>query len=73
MTDMSNWMVGRSDAIETVRDLIGKVAPTEATVFISGESGSGKELVAQAIHARSLRSSGPFLGVNCGALPPTLI
>ncbi|HLK71400.1 MAG TPA: sigma-54 dependent transcriptional regulator [Steroidobacteraceae bacterium] len=73
MTDMSNWMVGRSAAIETVRDLIVKVAPTEATVLISGESGSGKELVAQAIHARSLRSSGPFLGINCGALPPTLI
>ncbi len=73
MTDMSNWMVGRSAAIETVRDLIVKVAPTDATVLISGESGSGKELVAQAIHARSLRSSGPFLGINCGALPPTLI
>ncbi|HTW75331.1 MAG TPA: sigma-54 dependent transcriptional regulator [Steroidobacteraceae bacterium] len=73
MTDMSNWMVGRSSAIETVRDLIGKVAPTEATVLISGESGSGKELVAQAIHARSPRSCGPFLGINCGALPPTLI
>ncbi len=73
MTDMSNWMVGRSPVIETVRDLIVKVAPTEATVLISGESGSGKELVAQAIHARSPRSSGPFLGINCGALPPTLI
>ncbi|HEX4051518.1 MAG TPA: sigma-54 dependent transcriptional regulator [Steroidobacteraceae bacterium] len=73
MIDMSNWMVGRSSAIETVRDLIVKVAPTEATVLISGESGSGKELVAQAIHARSLRGSGPFLGINCGALPPTLI
>jgi DNA-binding NtrC family response regulator len=66
-------MVGRSSVIETVRDLIAKVAPTEATVLISGESGSGKELVAQAIHARSVRSSGPFLGINCGALPPTLI
>jgi two-component system, NtrC family, response regulator HydG len=73
MTDMSSWMVGRSDAIESVRDLIVKVAPTEATVLISGESGSGKELVAQAIHARSQRSSGPLLGINCGALPPTLI
>ena len=70
---MSNWMVGRSSAIQAVRDLVEKVAPTEATVLISGESGSGKELVAQAIHARSARSSGPFLGINCGALPPTLI
>ena len=73
MIDMSNWMVGRSSAIETVRDLIVKVAPTDATVLISGESGSSKELVAQGIHARSLRNSGPFLGINCGALPPTLI
>jgi DNA-binding NtrC family response regulator len=73
MIDMSNWMVGRSNAIQAVRDLVEKVAPTEATVLISGESGSGKELVAQAIHARSGRSSGPFLGINCGALPPTLI
>jgi two-component system response regulator HydG len=73
MTDMANLMVGRSTAIQAVRDLVEKVAPTDATVLISGESGSGKELVAQAIHARSARSSGPFLGINCGALPPTLI
>jgi DNA-binding NtrC family response regulator len=73
MTDTSNVMVGRSTVIQAVRDLVDKVAPTDATVLISGESGSGKELVAQAIHARSARSSGPFLGINCGALPPTLI
>ena len=73
MTDMSNCMVGRSNAIKAVRELVEKVAPTDATVLITGESGSGKELVAQAIHARSLRGTGPFLGINCGALPPTLI
>ena len=73
MTDVSNIMVGRSPVIQAVRDLVEKVAPTDATVLISGESGSGKELVAQAIHARSAHSSGPFLGINCGALPPTLI
>lgn len=73
MTDVSNIMVGRSTVIQTVRELVDKVAPTDATVLISGESGSGKELVAQAIHARSARSSGPFVGINCGALPPTLI
>ncbi len=73
MTDMSNWMVGRSSAIQAIRDLVEKVAPTDATVLISGESGSGKELVAQAIHRHSARSSGPFLGINCGALPRTLI
>jgi DNA-binding NtrC family response regulator len=73
MTDISNCMVGRSNAIKAVRELVEKVAPTDATVLITGESGSGKELVAQAIHARSLRGAGPFLGINCGALPPTLI
>lgn len=66
-------MVGRSSVIQAVRELVEKVAPTDATVLISGESGSGKELVAHAIHARSPRVSGPFLGINCGALPPTLI
>ncbi len=70
---MSNCMVGRSSAMQAVRDLVAKVAPTDATVLISGESGSGKELVAQAIHARSARVSGPFLGINCGALAPSLI
>jgi DNA-binding NtrC family response regulator len=73
MTDMANCMVGRSNAIKAVRELVEKVAPTDATVLITGESGSGKELVAQAIHALSLRGAGPFLGINCGALPPTLI
>src|ERR1700728_1532269 len=73
MPDMSSWMVGRSNVIQAVRELVEKVAPTDATVLITGESGSGKELVAQAIHARSLRGAGPFLGINCGALPPTLI
>jgi two-component system, NtrC family, response regulator HydG len=73
MTDMSQRMVGRSSVIQAVRELVEKVAPTDATVLISGESGSGKELVAQAIHARSTRVAGPFLGINCGALPPTLI
>lgn len=73
MAETANLMVGRSAAMQTVRDLVDKVAPTEATVLISGESGSGKELVAQAIHTGSGRASGPFLGINCGALPPTLI
>jgi DNA-binding NtrC family response regulator len=73
MTYMADCMVGRSSAIQAVRDMVEKVAPTDATVLISGESGSGKELVAQAIHARSARVAGPFLGINCGALPPTLI
>src|ERR1700723_390591 len=72
MNDMANWMVGGSAAMQAIRDLGDKVAPTDAKVVISGESCAGKELGAQAIHARSARGSGPFLGINCGALPPTL-
>jgi len=73
MTGTLNGMVGGSPALQAVRDLIQKVAPTEASVLIWGESGSGKELVARAIHAHSARAAGPFLDINCGALPPTLI
>jgi DNA-binding NtrC family response regulator len=59
--------------MDHVRELIARVAPTEASVLVVGESGSGKELVAQSIHEQSPRSRGPFLAVNCGALPPSLI
>src|SRR5205814_886374 len=54
-------------------DLIGKVAPTDATVFVTGESGTGKELVAHTIFELSNRRLKPFLPVNCGAIPQTLI
>ena len=53
--------------------MIEKVAPTEATVFITGESGCGKELVARTIHERSVRAHGPFVAINCGAIPANLI
>lgn len=66
-------MVGSSSAIQKVYDLIQKVAPTEATVMITGETGSGKERVADAIHRLSKRRDKPFVSVNCGALQPTLI
>lgn len=66
-------MIGRSPAMKTVHALVERVAPTDATVLVSGESGSGKEPVAQAIHRRSERRNGPFLAVNCGAIPATLI
>jgi two-component system NtrC family response regulator len=59
--------------MEQVRKLIEKVAPTNSTVLILGETGTGKELVARAVHERSLRSEKPFVAVNCGALPETLI
>ncbi len=66
-------IVGRSDAMQEVFDLIGRVAPTEASVLIQGESGTGKELVAHAIHDMSRRREGPILPVNCGAIAETLI
>ncbi|HNX04741.1 MAG TPA: sigma-54 dependent transcriptional regulator [Opitutales bacterium] len=66
-------IIGESTAIKQVRELIERVAPTQATVLIQGESGTGKELVASAIHNRSPRSSAPFIKVNCAAISETLI
>ena len=66
-------IIGRSGAMQAVFDMIAQVAPSETTVMIRGESGVGKELVAHAIHYNSPRSSKPFIRVNCGALPETLI
>ena len=69
----SSEIYGNSEAIRTVRDLIARVAPTNAPVLILGETGTGKELVAKAIHHSSPRSSKPFIALNCAALPPTLL
>jgi DNA-binding NtrC family response regulator len=66
-------MVGRSAAIERVRDLIARVAPSRATVLISGDTGTGKELVARSIHFMSGRAERPFVAVNCSAIPETLL
>jgi DNA-binding NtrC family response regulator len=66
-------MIGRSGEMQRVYEYISRVASTRVPVLITGESGVGKELVAETIHARSGRSSGPFLAVNCGAVPETLI
>jgi two-component system NtrC family response regulator len=66
-------LVGTSAGIERVRTLIAKVAPTHSTVLILGETGTGKELVARAVHDQSPRSGEPFVAINCGALPETLI
>ena len=66
-------LVGGSRGMEQVKRLIEKVAPTNSTVLILGETGTGKELVARAVHQHSLRADKPFVAVNCGALPESLI
>ena len=66
-------LVGTSSAMQEVYSLIEQVAPTSASVFITDESGTGKELVARAIHRLSTRSASPFVAINCAALPDTLI
>ncbi len=65
-------LVGRSQRMQRVFDLVSQAAPTRTTILIQGESGTGKELVARAIHANSLRSDRPFITVNSGSLPPDL-
>jgi two-component system NtrC family response regulator len=69
----SSDLIGDSEAMQAVRALIAKVAPTESTVVILGETGTGKELVARALHDQSLRAAMPFVPINCGALPENLI
>jgi len=66
-------LLGDSEAMQEVFRLIERVGPTEASVLLTGESGSGKELAAQSIHDRSARRGGPFLAINCGAIPAGLI
>jgi len=66
--DGPGTLVGQSPAMQNLYELIGRVAPTNATVLITGETGTGKELVAEAIHALSHRRREPFLPVNCGAI-----
>jgi two-component system, NtrC family, response regulator PilR len=66
-------LIGESAAIVGVRETIDKLARSQAPVYISGESGSGKELAARQIHARSPRAGGPFVPVNCGAIPEALV
>lgn len=66
-------IVGRSEALRRIFQLVEKVADTKTTVLIRGESGTGKELIAKAIHFNSSRAAKPFLAINCGALPETLL
>jgi len=66
-------LIGHSEPMQRVYRLIDRIAPTESTVVILGDTGTGKELVARGIHDRSRRAGKPFVAVNCGALPETLI
>ena len=70
---IQNQMIGESKPMLDVKDMIAKVAPTNARVLITGENGTGKELVARQLHELSTRSSGPFIEVNCAAIPSELI
>jgi DNA-binding NtrC family response regulator len=66
-------IIGESEGIRRVREMIDRVAPTEARILITGANGTGKELVAHQIHEKSSRSKGPFVEVNCAAIPSELI
>jgi DNA-binding NtrC family response regulator len=73
MEDCALRLIGNSPGIQKVRELISRVAPSDSPVLIFGESGSGKELVAESVHAMSLRADKPFVALNCAAIPATLI
>lgn len=66
-------LIGDSAQLHRVRNLLSLIAPTDANVLIQGESGTGKDLLARAVHRSSLRANAPFLAINCGALPDSLI
>jgi PAS domain S-box-containing protein len=70
---MFEEIVGTSKPLKAVLSRIAKVGPTDSTVLITGETGTGKELIARAVHKRSQRSGRPFISVNCAALAPTLV
>src|SRR4029079_2482288 len=69
---MFEEIVGTSAPLRQVMALVGQVATTDSTVLITGETGTGKELIARAIHKRSPRAARPFVSVNCGAIPAAL-
>ena len=71
--DSSRDLIGSSPATARLREKVAKVARTQAPIHIHGESGAGKEVVARLIHRASPRQSGPFIAVNCGAIPPELV
>src|SRR6202043_473605 len=66
-------LVGQSPALQTVLDKVRSVAPTDPSVLITGETGTGKELIASAIHSASKRRDKPLIKINCAAFPPGLV
>ncbi len=72
-TSKVGGMIGLCDDMQTIFSMMRKVASSEASILIQGESGTGKELVARAIHDLSLRKTGPFVAINCGAIPEALL
>ena len=71
--DLSNAIIGRSERMQAVFDLVEKVADSDSTILITGETGTGKGLVAKAIHQNSNRKNKPFISINCGAIPENLL
>jgi two-component system response regulator HydG len=71
--DTNSELIGTSPALDKVRDLIDRVADSEASVLITGESGTGKEVVARALHRQSRRKDKPFMAINCAAMPEALL
>ena len=72
-TEQPAKLTGESESIKSMREVIGQVAPTDAWVLITGENGTGKEIVARSIHSRSQRADNPLVAVNCAAIPEELI
>ena len=73
LNNLDQRLIGVSGVISSVRELIEKVAPTNASVLLQGESGTGKEVIARLVHEYSQRADGPFIPVNCGAIPGELL
>ena len=73
VTEESNAMIANDPAMKTVVAVADKVAPSEATIMITGESGTGKEVMSKYIHRKSKRGQGPFIAINCAAIPETLL
>ena len=71
--DIESDMIGHSNKMKDIFSLIQKLSKVDTTVLIRGENGTGKELVAKAIHYNSPRKSGPFIAINCGAIPENLM